>query len=185
MKSFCLLLLSWIHSIKVDHPRNKLLFTTVLGAKISPARPVFLLRCGDGREYQSIHRFICSSWHHTVKYWPMWIVLFPKRAFCFEHHNLSGAPGWLSVLNILLWAWVVISGSWDWLCLEKEWWEYRLKIFGMLEDLWLSQLSACLLVSTQVLISGLWVQASCWAPLWVWSLLKKEKKNLLGVYHIF
>jgi len=38
---------------------------------------------------------------------------------------------------------------------------------------WLSQLSAQLLISAPVLISGLWVQAPCWAPHSVWTLIKK------------
>ena len=36
---------------------------------------------------------------------------------------------------------------------------------------WLSQLSIQLLISTWVMISGLWDWGACWAPRWVWSLL--------------
>ena len=42
---------------------------------------------------------------------------------------------------------------------------------------WLSRLSVQLLISAQVLISGFWVQALCWAPHWAWSLLKKIKNR--------
>jgi len=38
---------------------------------------------------------------------------------------------------------------------------------------WLSRLNVRLLISAQVLISGLWVQALHWPPGWAWSLLKK------------
>ena len=36
---------------------------------------------------------------------------------------------------------------------------------------WISWLSIRFLISAQVLISGLWIQAPCWAPCWEWSLL--------------
>ena len=40
---------------------------------------------------------------------------------------------------------------------------------------WLSQLSIQLLISAQVLISGLWIQAPHWAPHLAWSLLKNKE----------
>ena len=41
---------------------------------------------------------------------------------------------------------------------------------------WLSRLSVWLLISAQILIWVLWVQALRWGPHWAWSLLKKIKQ---------
>ena len=44
---------------------------------------------------------------------------------------------------------------------------------------WLGWLGVWLLISAQVLILGLWIQALCWAQPWLWSLLKKMKNLFL------
>ena len=52
-------------------------------------------------------------------------------------------------------------------------WRVRNKSSGV--PVWPTWLNVRLLISAQVLISELWVQAPCWASGWAWSLLKKNK----------